>query len=144
MKKLIKLLKERGLSIGVMESCTGGAIANAITNIPGASDVFEEGLVTYSIKAKIKHGVDPKIIKKFGVFSKETAEEMARKASGDIGVGVSGELPGTVFYAVRILQTCLPAGRLKITNYNSRVEMKEEVVSEVIHMLLKSVILGSN
>ena len=45
MKELIKLLKERHLYIGVMESCTGGAIANAITNIPGASDVFKEGKV---------------------------------------------------------------------------------------------------
>ncbi|MDD4106830.1 MAG: CinA family protein [Candidatus Shapirobacteria bacterium] len=65
--------------MATMELCTGGAVANCITNIPGASDVFECGLVTYCNKAKIKAGVDEEIIKKFGVYSIETAEEMARK-----------------------------------------------------------------
>jgi len=134
---IVKALKERGLHIGVMESCTGGAIASAVTNIAGSSDVFEEGLVVYSDRAKIKHGVDPKIIKKFGVYSKETAEEMAKKIKGDIGVGVSGELPGIVFYAVRI-KNKITNYKLKIKNCKLRAEMKEEVVREVIHMVLKS------
>ena len=79
MEEVIKILRERHWTIGVMESCTGGAIANYITNIPGASDVFECGLVTYCNKAKIKAGVDKKNIEKFGVYSIEIAEEMARK-----------------------------------------------------------------
>lgn len=66
MEEVIKILRERHWTIGVMESCTGGAIANCITNIPGASDVFECGLVTYCNKAKIKAGVDKKILKNLG------------------------------------------------------------------------------
>lgn len=50
----------------MMESCTGGAIADCITNIPGSSDVFEVGKVTYSVKAKIEAGVDEEIMKSLG------------------------------------------------------------------------------
>ena len=103
-KKILEILKKRHWTMGIMESCTGGAIVNAVTNIPGASDVFECGLVTYSIKAKIEVGVEEKIIKKFGVYSIETAEEMARKIDGDVGIGITGNMndPAEVFVAVRI------------------------------------------
>ena len=103
-KKILETLKKRHWCIGIMESCTGGAMANCITNIPGASDVFGIGKVTYSIKAKIEAGVSEEIIKKFGVYSVEVAEEMARKINGDIGVGVTGNMndPAEVFVAVRI------------------------------------------
>jgi len=66
MEEVIKILRERGWTIGVMESCTGGAITNCITNIPGASDVFKCGWVAYSDEAKIKAGVDEEIIKRWG------------------------------------------------------------------------------
>ena len=124
MEKIIKILRKRGWTIGVMESCTGGAVANCITNIPGASDVFGEGKVTYCDEAKIKAGVDKKIIKKWGVYSKETAEEMARKVNpptasspdssanqedkqigwAGTGIGVTGNLsyPREVFVALRV------------------------------------------
>ncbi len=103
-KKILETLKKRHWCIGIMESCTGGAMVNCITNIPGASDVFEIGKVTYSIKAKIEAGVDEEIIKKYGVFSAETAEEMARKIEGEIGLGITGNMndPAEVFVAVRI------------------------------------------
>lgn len=137
MKNIVAELKKRHLHIGVMESCTGGAIASAITNIAGSSDVFGEGLVTYSNEAKIKYGVSKDTINKRSVFSFEVANEMARCVSGDIGVGVTGELPGKVYFSIR--------NKLKIKNYElriekqkSRAEMKEEVVNEVIHMVLKS------
>lgn len=136
MNEIIKILKERGWCIGVMESCTGGAIANAITNIPGASDVFEEGLVTYSEKSKIKYGVDPRIIEKFGVYSKETAEEMAKKIKGDIGVGVTGQLPGKIFLAIRINKKII--NKIIEVDRERREEMKQVIVEEVIHMVLKS------
>ena len=120
-----------------MESCTGGAIANAITNNPGSSDVFKLGLVAYSNEAKIKFGVDEEIIKKYGVYSKEVAEEMAKKIEGDVGVGVSGQLPGKVFFSIRV-KLRITNYELQIKNQESRVEMKEEVVKKVIQMVLKS------
>ena len=53
-----RLLGERGLSIAVMESCTGGLLASTITDVPGASGFFRGGLVTYTAEAKIHYGVD--------------------------------------------------------------------------------------
>jgi len=144
MEEIIKILKKRKWTIGVMESCTGGAVTNWITNIPGASDVFKCGLVTYSDEAKIKAGVDEKIIKKFGVYSMETAEEMAKKIEGEVGVGVTGNLnfPGEVFVAVRINKK-VESIKLKVESKNedkieARKEMKREVVERVVLILSNS------
>lgn len=133
-----------------MESCTGGALASSITNIPGCSDVFEEGLVTYSNRVKVKHGISKKIIDKFGVFSQEVAEEMAKKIGGDIGVGVTGELPGVVFYSIRVklrianyklsFKTPLPASGgvspLEKGRVARRIKMKRVVVKKVFESIL--------
>jgi len=140
-ERVLKNLKKRKWCIGVMESCTGGAIIDSITNIPGSSDVFREGKVTYSDEAKIRAGVDEKIIKKYGVYSIEVAEEMARKIGGEIGVGVTGNLnfPGIVYVAIRIGEK-MESIKLKVENKNkdkieARKEMKEEVVGRVWGMI---------
>jgi len=139
MEKILEILRGRCWYIGVMESCTGGAIANAITNIPGASDVFKEGKVTYCDEAKIKAGVDGKIIKKYGVYSVETAEEMARKIDGEVGVGVTGNLPGEVWVAVRIEKKILSEKILVksdlLDGVKARKEMKNQVVGKVVEMI---------
>ena len=137
MKEIINKLRKKKWTIGVMESCTGGAIANAITDNPGSSDVFKLGLVAYSNEAKIKFGVDEEIIKKYGVYSKEVAEEMAKKIEGDVGVGMTGQLPGEVFYSIRI-KNKITSHKIQETKKKLRIEMKEEVVKKVIHMVLKS------
>ena len=96
LKKIVGILTEEGKTISTMESCTGGAIANAITNVPGASSVLKFSAVTYSNDFKIKMGVSADVIDKYTVYSKETAREMARAisefASSDYGVGVTGKL----------------------------------------------------
>lgn len=96
MQNLINLLIENNITISTMESCTGGGIANAITNIPGASDVFKYGAVTYSNEYKIKMGVDADVINKYTVYSIETAMEMSKNiskfANSDYGVGVTGQI----------------------------------------------------
>ena len=61
-EKTIKKLIELKKTISTMESCSGGALANAITNIPDASKIFSFGAVTYSNEYKIKMGVDKNII----------------------------------------------------------------------------------
>ena len=94
--KVVKKLIEENMTIATMESCTGGGIANEITNISGASAVLKESYVTYSNEAKIKQGVSNKIIEKYTVYSKETAIEMARavkrQTNSDIAIGVTGQL----------------------------------------------------
>ena len=89
-----RLLDSRGLSIAVMESCTGGLLASTITDVPGASRFFHGGLVTYTAEAKIHYGVDPDVIEAHGVVSNETASAMAaavrKQFDADIGVGITG------------------------------------------------------
>ena len=96
LKEVVKILRERNRTISTMESCTGGAIVNAITNVPGASSVLNFSAVTYSNDYKIKMGVSADVIDNYTVYSMETAREMARAisvfASSDYGVGVTGKL----------------------------------------------------
>ena len=92
---VVRILKEKGLTIASSESCTGGMFAAAITDVAGASDVISSSYVTYSNESKIKElGVPAETIERFGVVSKETAEAMAagtKKRSGaDIAVSITG------------------------------------------------------
>ena len=83
-------------TLSTMESCTGGGLGSVITNVPGASEVFHFGAVTYTNEYKIKMGVDHRIIDKFGVYSTETSKAMAKAIAqmtgSDIGIGISGNL----------------------------------------------------
>ena len=92
---VVRLLKEKGLTIASAESCTGGMFASAITDVAGASEVLSSSYVTYSAESKIKEvGVPAETIERFGVVSKETAEAMAagaKKRSGaDIAISITG------------------------------------------------------
>jgi len=96
MKRVVELLKEKRKTISTMESCTGGGVVNAITNIEGASEVLKFSAVTYSNEYKIEMGVDEKVIEKYSVYSIETAREMSKNivefSKSDYGVGVTGKL----------------------------------------------------
>jgi len=88
------LLTDKGLTLATMESCSGGLLANTITDVPGSSKYFRGGLVAYSNQAKIACGVSADTIAKHGAVSAEVALDMARAArqrlSADIGVGITG------------------------------------------------------
>ena len=96
LRKIIKILTEKNKTISTMESCTGGGVANAITNIEGASEVLKFSAVTYSNEYKIKMGVSSDIIDKYSVYSIETAMEMSKNISkftnSTYGVGITGKL----------------------------------------------------
>lgn len=138
-EKIIETLKKRHWTIGIMESCTGGAIADSITNIPGVSEVFKSSKVTYSDEAKIEAGVDRKVVDRYSVFSLEVAIEMAKKIEGDIGVGVTGNLPGKVFIAVKIGNKILAEKLVFKDELKDKVEdrkrMKREAVEKVWEMM---------
>jgi len=75
---LIASCRAAGLMIATAESCTGGLLAALLTTIPGSSEAFDRGFVTYSNAAKIEClGVSPKILESFGAVSRETALAMA-------------------------------------------------------------------
>ena len=94
--EIVNKLIEKNLTIATMESCTGGGIANEITNISGASAVIKESYVTYCNEAKIKEGVPAEVIEKYTVYSSKTAQEMAkaakRQAKSNMAVGITGQL----------------------------------------------------
>ncbi len=96
MDEVIKILTKKNKTIAVMESCTGGALANSITDIPGASEVFRFGAITYANEFKIKMGVDSQIIAKYSVYSPEVARDMSKTiatfADANYGVGITGKL----------------------------------------------------
>ncbi len=108
-----RLLRDRGLTVAVMESATGGSIANAITDVAGSSGYFKGSLVTYATQAKVDFGVPPEIPAMHGVISRETAEAMAKAArerlGADLGIGltgiagvdeIEGQPPGTMHIAL--------------------------------------------
>jgi nicotinamide-nucleotide amidase len=92
---VVRLLREKGMKLATAESCTGGLIANRITNVPGASEVFTHGWVTYANGAKASQlGVPMEIIDEHGAVSEPVARAMAegalRESGADIAVSVTG------------------------------------------------------
>lgn len=94
-KQVVEANRAAGKRIAVAESCTGGLVSAAITEIPGSSDVFEAGYVTYSNAAKIADlHVSMEVVETFGAVSIATAWAMARGAlqasDADIAVAITG------------------------------------------------------
>jgi len=137
MEKVVgDLLRERGLKLATMESCTGGLLSSLITDVPGSSDYFNGGLVTYSNEMKVAFGVPPELIARYGAVSSEVAESMAAAArnrlGADIGIGTTGvagpdELEGkpvgTIYIGItdgkttRSIMTAFPQQRPRIKRY---------------------------
>ena len=112
---VVGLLARRGKTLALAESCTGGLIANRITNVPGASEIFPGGIVAYSNEAKRRFlGVRAKTLAQHGALSDAVAREMAagarKKFGADFAIAVTGiagpgggtknKLVGTVFIAL--------------------------------------------
>lgn len=92
---LLAALAGRGMTMASAESCTGGMVAAAITDIPGASAVFRGGVVVYSNDAKVRLlGVQARTMASFGAVSEQTAQEMAsgmaRTIGADCAVAITG------------------------------------------------------
>jgi nicotinamide-nucleotide amidase len=146
-ERLIKKLTKKKMKIAVAESCTGGYISHMITNIAGASNVFERGIVCYSNQAKIDLlKVKATTIVTHGAVSKEVVKQLAsnikRISNVDIGIGVSGiagptggtlEKPvGTVYIGFSTeKETHVKQFNFKTT----RTEFKKMVLEEVLDYL---------
>jgi len=89
-----KYLTERGQTLAVMETLTGGLLSSRITDVPGSSNYFAGGLVTYSTELKVQMGVLPEILEQYGAISEETARAMDHAVRGrlgvDYGLGITG------------------------------------------------------
>jgi nicotinamide-nucleotide amidase len=94
-RRVIEENRAKGRRVAVAESCTGGLVSAALTAIPGSSDVFEVGFITYSNDAKMSVlGVDSNILETFGAVSIATAWSMAQGAldhsNADVAVSITG------------------------------------------------------
>ena len=90
-----RLLTEQQLTITLAESCTGGLIAHRLTNVPGSSDYFIGGVVSYANEVKERVlGVSPQTLREHGAVSEETAREMVRGVrhllQADVALAVTG------------------------------------------------------
>ncbi len=151
LKMLVEKLTENGKKVSTMESCTGGGLANAITNVSGSSEVFNFGAVTYSNDFKVKMGVNAEIIDKFTVYSEQTANEMSKSivqfSGADYGVGITGQLKRVdphnkcgkddLVY-ISVYDKCKNAfcNRQIHVFAEKRVENKEFVIRNAVEMLL--------
>ena len=151
-EKTIKKLIELKKTISTMESCTGGGIANAITNIEGASEILKFSAVTYSNEFKIKMGVDEKIIEKYTVYSIETANEMSKNiaifTNSNYGVGITGQLNrydpynktnenNIVYISIYDKESNSFINKKIKVSEKSRRDNKEIIINEVIDILKK-------
>ena len=151
--KLVKELKKRGLHIAFVESCTGGALASALTDVEGASEVLEDSTVTYSNEAKRAFGVNPATIEHFGVYSEECAIDMAQAGVdhshiANVGVGVTGSfgrvdpanpegsIPGEVFVGFWSCATYVSFKLILTHTARTRKESKIYVKNEVFERLI--------
>jgi PncC family amidohydrolase len=146
--QIVRLLAERKMTLALAESCTGGFIANQITNVPGASKIFLGGIVAYSNAAKEKFlGVRPESLKKFGAVSETVAWEMAegarKKFGADFGIAVTGiagpsggtksKPVGTVFIALSGAFGTLVERKL---NSFEREQFKKVTARQALEMLV--------
>ena len=152
-EELTKVLIKKNLTITTMESCTAGQIISLITDTEGSSAITKGGFVTYSNEAKIMQGVSSEIIEMYGVYSEETAAEMARICrnvyQADIGIGVTGtfgnldpnnqdSVAGQVYFAIDLNEKVSVFER-KLQLRDSRYEYKLAVAKEVVDELMKMI-----
>jgi len=146
------LLRNKGWTLAIAESCTGGLICDRITDVSGSSDYFMGGMVNYSNESKSKHlGVPSTDIKKYGAVSPQVAKKMAqgvRKAFdttfGLSTTGVAGPTGGTKRSPVGRVFIGLAAGTKvwvnKLDLKGSRREIKEKAVERGLEFLYKILI----
>ncbi len=146
-----KKLIERNISITTMESCTGGLISSLITDTEGSSAIFAGSLVTYSNNAKIMLGVPSETIKKYSVYSEETAKAMATTARNTfnamIGIGVTGttgnidpnnaedSVPGKIYFAISSREKT-ESFRIELPPQNSRTDYKFLAAEKILEKLI--------
>lgn len=149
--EITKKLIEKGKTITTMESCTSGQIASLITDTEGASAVIKGAFVTYSNEGKIMQGVPAETIDKFGVYSKETAAEMAKACrnayKADIGIGITGtfgnadpdnadSVPGRVFFAFDFFEGTKTFEK-NLLHQKNRLDYKMAIAKEIADELEK-------
>jgi nicotinamide-nucleotide amidase len=151
---VVKLLVHRNQTVAVAESCTGGLLANRITNVPGASAVFPAGYVCYANQAKIDMlDVDPQLIEKHGAVSEQVARALAENARASARsdyalatTGVAGPSGGSPEKSVGTVYIALAASGKTITKKfffpTDRETFKQIVTQAALELLRRRLIVG--
>ena len=149
---VVKLLKKYDLTMTTAESCTGGLLAGRIINVPGASEVYNEGFITYSNKAKRKYlDVSKNTLKKYGAVSEQTAREMATggvfATDSDACVAVTGlagpdggseEKPVGLVYIATYMKDKVNVQKYQFKG--NRAKIREQAVVKGLDLLRRSIL----
>lgn len=148
---VVRLLKKYGLTVTTAESMTGGMLAGRLVNVPGASECFKEGFITYSNKAKRKTlDVGKSTLKKYGAVSEQTAKEMAKggvfATDSDICVAVTGfagpedtsEEPKGLVYISCYIKDEVFVKEFHFTG--NRMKIREQAVVQALDLLRRCII----
>ncbi|WP_373841861.1 competence/damage-inducible protein A [Limosilactobacillus sp.] len=149
---VVHLLKERGLKITAAESLTGGMFQSTICSIPGASNVFDGGFVTYAASAKESLlGIDQRLIEQYGVVSAQTAAQMAERSRQrmgvDVGIGftgvagpdtLEGQPAGTVWVGLALPGQTTITRQLHLGAYVGRQEIRRQSVQYGLQMIYQA------
>lgn len=149
---LVKLLQKYELTVTTAESCTGGLLAGRIVNVPGASEVFNEGFITYSNKAKRKNlDVSKSTLKKYGAVSEQTAREMATggvfATDSDACVAVTGiagpdggteDKPVGLVYIATYMKDKVSVEKYQFKG--NRAKIREQAVVKGLDLLRRSIL----
>lgn len=151
-KAVVDLLVANHLTLTTVESCTGGMLAARLINVPGVSEAFKTGYITYSNKSKHRVlGIKKPLLEKHGAVSPEVAKDMAKRAAlfakADVSIGITGiagpdggseEKPvGLVYIA------CNVCGRIDVKECHfsgNRMKIRENSVSAALAMLRESIL----
>lgn len=146
--ELVGCLTGRGLHISTAESCTGGLLSALITEVSGASEVFNESIITYSDEAKMRElGVSERTLNEYGAVSHDTAMQMAEgicaRTGAEIGVGITGiagpgggtdkKPVGTVYVGISV---CGSTKVFHLRVNGTRNQVREETCRFVLQSLL--------
>lgn len=149
---VVKLLKKNGLTLATAESCTGGLLTGRIVNVPGISEVLNQGFITYSNKSKRKYlDVNKSTLKKYGAVSPQTAKEMVKGAAigtdSDTAIaitGIAGPEGGTEEKPVGLVYiSCYVNEKVTVKEYQfkgNREKIREYAVVNALDLLRRCIL----
>ena len=149
-EQIVLKLIEKNITVSAAESCTGGLLSSAFVDIPGSSDVFLEGVVTYSNDAKMRLGVNSDTLKKHGAVSEEVALQMAnavkKRAGSMVGLsttGIAGPGGGTPQKPVGLVYAAIVTDETEnVYKFNfsgDRTSVRRQTVDFVINKLYDTI-----
>lgn len=151
LNKISDELKKRNLTVATAESCTGGLLASSLTDVPGSSEYFDRGIISYSNQSKMELlGISEEILKEHGSVSEQTAKAMAvnikERSNVDIGLsttGIAGPTGGTKEKPVGLVYIGIATSKKtdvkRFIFSGDRLQNKESTCNATLQLLLETI-----